>query len=97
MKLKLDHESANALREFADAMPFAIENITESTEKLVKIYNSVAENIGPHYQDFHNMLMLIKSVQMEALEPVEVLPAMLKTTADKIDNYIGSHENISGN
>lgn len=38
MKLALNTESATALREFAEAMPLAIDNIAESTEKVVQVY-----------------------------------------------------------
>mgnify|MGYP001751575456 CR=1 FL=1 len=42
MKLALNTESATALREFAEAMPLAIDNIAESTEEVVQVYQSVA-------------------------------------------------------
>ena len=95
MKLALNTESATALREFAEAMPLAIENITESTEKVVQVYQSVAEDVGPHNQDFYNMLMLIKSAQ-EA-EAVQALPPMLNATADKIDAYVAANPSVAGN
>ena len=88
MKLALNTESATALREFAEAMPLAIDNIAESTEKVVQVYQSVAEDVGPHNQDFYNMLMLIKSAQETAAEAVQALPPMLNATADKIDAYV---------
>lgn len=97
MKLALNTESATALREFAEAMPLAVENITESTEKVVQIYQSVAENVGPHNQDFYNMLMLIKSAQENASEAIQALPVMLNATADKIDAYVATNPVISGN
>lgn len=96
MKLKLDTESAIALREFAEAMPLAIENITESTEKVVQVYQSVAEKVGPHNQDFYNMLILIKSAQETATEAIRELPPMLKNTADKIDAYVAENPSIVG-
>ena len=97
MKLALNTESANALREFAEAMPVTIENITESTERVVEVYQSVAENVGPHNQDFYSMLMFIKSAQIAAAEAVQVLPTMLNTTADKIDAYVAAKPSVEGN
>lgn len=97
MKLALNTESAIALREFAEAMPLAIENIIESTEKVVQVYQSVAENVGPHNQDFYNMLMLIKAAQEVAAEAVQALPPMLNTTADKIDAYVAANPSVVGN
>lgn len=97
MELALNTESAIALREFAQAMPLAIENITESTEKVVQVYQSVAEDVGPHNQDFYNMLLLIKSAQEAAAEAVQKLPTMLNNTADKIDAYVMAKSGIAGN
>lgn len=97
MKLSLNNESAVALREFAAAMPLALENIAESTEKVVQVYQSVAEEVGPHNQDFYEMLMLIKSAQEAAADAVQALPPMLNATADKIDAYVASNPRVIGN
>lgn len=96
MKLALNTESATALREFAEAMPLAIDNIAESTEKVVQVYQSVAEDVGPHNQDFYNMLMLIKNAQEAAAEAVQALPPMLNATADKIAAYVAANPSVSG-
>ena len=37
MKLALNSESAAALREFSESMPVAIQNIVDSTEKVVQV------------------------------------------------------------
>lgn len=97
MKLALNTESAAALREFAEAMPLVIENIRESTERVVQVYQSVAENVGPHNRDFYDMLMLIKDAQEVASDAIEALPKMLTSTADKIDRYVAASPSISGN
>ena len=97
MKLALNTESATALREFAEAMPWAIQNITESTAKVVQVYQSVAEDVGPHNQEFYNMLMIIKAAQETAAEAVQALPPMLNATADKIDAYVAATPSIAGN
>lgn len=97
MKLALNTESAMALREFAEAMPLALENITASTEKVVQVYQSVAENVGPHNQDFLNMLMLIKTAQESAAEAIQALPVRLIATADKIDAYVAANPSVEGN
>lgn len=95
MKLSLNPESSSALRTFAEAMPFAVSHIVESTEKLVQVYQSVSDTVGPHEQDFYQMLMLIKKAQELAAEAVQVLPPKLIVTADKIDAYIAAHPNVS--
>lgn len=96
MKLDLSSTGSAALREFAEIMPLAIENISESTVKVVQVYQSVAESVGPHEQDFYDMLMLIKEAQEAASEAIEALPQMLINTADKIDVYISKNPNKLG-
>lgn len=96
MKLALNTESAIALREFSESMPLAIQNIVESTEKVVQVYQSVAEELGVHNQDFYDMLMLIKKAQEETAEAILELPKMLNTTADKIDAYVAAHPTVAG-
>lgn len=96
MKLALNTESAIALREFSESMPLAIQNIVESTNKVVRVYQSVAEELGVHNQDFYDMLMLIKKAQEETAEAILELPKMLNTTADKIDAYVASHPTVTG-
>ena len=96
-RIRLDAEGAMALREFAEVMPLAIENISQSTETLFRVYQSVADRVGPHEHDFENMLLLIKSAQENAAEAITVLPSMLQKTADKIDAYNAARPTISGN
>ena len=94
MKLSLNSESAAALREFSESMPVAIQNIVDSTEKVVQVYQSVADTLGVHNQDFYDMLMLIKKAQEETAVAIQVLHKMLTTTADKIDAYVAANPTI---
>lgn len=94
MKLSLNSESAAALRDFSESMPVAIQNIVDSTEKVVQVYQSVADTLGVHNQDFYDMLMLIKKAQEETAVAIQVLPKMLTTTADKIDAYVAANPTI---
>lgn len=94
MKLSLNSESAAVLREFSESMPVAIQNIVDSTEKVVQVYQSVADTLGVHNQDFYDMLMLIKKAQEETAVAIQVLPKMLTTTADKIDAYVAANPTI---
>ena len=94
MKLSLNSESAAALREFSESMPVAIQNIVDSTEKVVQVYQSVADTLGVHNQDFYDMLMLIKKAQEETAVAIQVVPKMLTTTADKIDAYVAANPTI---
>lgn len=91
LTLGLNHEGATALREFAEAMPIAIRNIEEATEKIIRVYQSVADTLGVHDQDFYEMLIHIKNAQENAADAILILPTMMNTTADQIDNYVNMH------
>lgn len=95
MKIELTVEGAIALREFAEAMPFALENIVESTENLLQVYQSVAEELGNHEPEFCEMLLHIKKAQEDASEAIQVLPGQLLATADKIDAYVANRPTVN--
>lgn len=95
MKLALNTESAAALREFSESMPLAMGNIVEATDKVVRVYQSVADTLGIHNQDFYEMLMHIKKAQEDAADAIQTLPPMLTATADKIDLYVAAHPTVS--
>lgn len=94
-------EGAQALREFAAAMPLAIENITSSVEKLNNTFTSVAEGLGTdaHQQDFQEVLNCVKKAQEKAAEAIEVLPKRLEENAAVIDEIVRKRYGInhSGN
>ena len=95
MKLALNTQSAMALREFAESMPLAIGNIVTATEKVVHVYQSVADTLGVHNQDFYEMLMHIKKAQENAADAIQTLPPMLNLTADKIDAYVAARPTVA--
>lgn len=96
MKLSLNTESVNALRDFADRIPHVTNKIIEDTKKLLNTYHSVAESTGPHNQDFLEMLFLVKSAQGIAEESLKELSVMLHSTADKMEAYINYGSSGSG-
>lgn len=95
MKLTLTPEGAQALREFASAIPVAIDNIVTETDILINVYNSVSERLGEHNQDFSDLLMHIKKAQQNAAESILELPPKMKATAAKIDAYVATHPTIN--
>ena len=88
IKLTLTHEGAEALREFARALPVATENIQLSTEKLYAIYQSVVEDLGIHKQEFENLLFHIKKMQLNSTYAIAMLVPNMNKTADRIDDYV---------
>ena len=95
-RLKLSFESAQLLRDFAEAMPIAISNIVESTEKLGEVYQTVADEVGPHATEIFDILMLIKGAQEETTELLQVLPIKLNDTADKIEEFCRKYNHLLG-
>lgn len=93
MKLSLNSESAIALRELADSLPTAVQNIVESTLKVISVYQGVSDTLGEHRQSFYDLLLLIKNAQEKSTEAIEYLPQKLYATADKIDAYVASTKN----
>jgi hypothetical protein len=96
MKISLNEKSAQAMRDFAEAMPFAINNIVEETQRLIDVYNSVSDQVGPHQQDFETMMKLISQAQADAADAIKALPPKLRYTADKIDAFIATHPEAVG-
>ena len=94
MLLSLNHKSAKAMRDFAEAMPVAIQNISDDTEKLMRVYQQVSDSVGVHGDGFHNMLSLIQKAQKDAAQAVEVLPHMLIETAVKIEQYVAKNPTV---
>lgn len=94
MKLSLNSESAQALREFADAMPRAMDSLVAATERLLSTYSSVSGGIGVHNEEFYHMLMCIKAVQDSANESVMALPPLLRYTAEQIDAFVANKPDI---
>ena len=90
LRMMLSHEGANYLRDWAEAMPVAIQNIIASTEKVTSVYQSVSDSVGPHRAAFYQMLLNIKKMQEESVEALALLPKELQKTADKIDKYCDS-------
>lgn len=89
LTLSLNSASALALREFAEAMPMAMQNIQDDTEHLFQVYQSVSDKVGVHGDDFLNLLDSIKAVQDNAAQAINALPHMLIETAVKIEQYVG--------
>ena len=94
MKLTLTHEGAQSLREFAGAIPIAIDNIVTETDTLLNVYNAVSERLGEHNQDFNDLLMHIKKAQQAASDAILELPPKMEATASKIDAYVAAHPTI---
>ena len=88
-KLALTPESVEALRTWADSIPFVLTNIDESTNKLLATVNS-QEKLGTHATDFREMFLLIERLKNDLYDVADEIPVMLNNTADRIECYIYS-------
>jgi DNA anti-recombination protein RmuC len=95
MKLTLTYEGAQALREFAEAIPLAIENIRNETDALQNVYRSVSDRLGSHNQDFVDLLTHIQNAQKRAAEAISELPPKMLATAEKIEAYVAAHPTLN--
>lgn len=94
MRLSISKESVSALREFANSMPKVVERIESDTENLLNVMSSLSETVGPHEQQFFELLQTVKKAQEEASDAIKELPYMLNSTADKMESYIGHGSSI---
>lgn len=96
MKLSINQESVTALREYAASIPKIINDITEGMEQLSRTYVNVCENIGPHRDEFDEMVRTIQKFNNTSSQFIEEIPYMLNSTADKMESYIAHSSYASG-
>ena len=98
MKLSINQESVIALREYATSIPEIINNIAEGMDQLTNTYMNVCESIGPHKDEFDEMVRTIQMFNTISSQFIEEIPYMLNSTADKMESYIlhGSYAKGSG-
>ena len=88
IRLALNQESADALRELAATLPLAIENISDATEKLFSNMSHLNGGLGVHRDDFILMLQQIRAMVEKAREVIQILPAEMNHKADQIEVYL---------
>lgn len=78
MGIRPTPENAKALQEFAESMPVAVENISESTERLLRTYQAYEAYMGPHSEEFKIMFMCVKKAQEEAAEAIKEIATWIE-------------------
>ena len=87
-KRYITREGAEELRKFANAITVTLDNIGQSTDKLLRVYSSVENSLGGRTYDFGELLNYIASTKDKAKDAIDVLPKELNKTAAKIDSYL---------
>ncbi|MGN0465512.1 MAG: hypothetical protein ACI4F9_04085 [Lachnospiraceae bacterium] len=95
IQMYLCAEGVAALREFAQAIPVAVQNIQESTQKLLQVYSSVSDELGVHDSNFLEILQCVKRAQETAADAVQELPPKLEQTATNIEAYISAGSSLN--
>ena len=96
MKIELTQKGVNAVREFAEAMPVAINSIISDTEELERQYRSLSAQIGVHEPQFEEMMRIISTAQEEAVEAIQALIPKLNESADSMQEFINKNPELSG-
>lgn len=93
-RIAMNWESVYALQQFAEAMPIAINNIVESTAELIVTYKAVSETVGPHAEEFSEMLKKVMQAQEKSNEAIAALQPLLNARAEKMAYYLSTHPDI---
>ncbi len=94
MKLELTAEGAQALRDFADALPPVMDELSYDTEQLIDIFHSVSDDLGIHEENFNSMLSTVARAQKAADEAMQVIPGKMRKVAQAIEDYVKIHPSI---
>lgn len=94
MKLELTAEGAQALRDFADALPPVLDELSYDTEQLIETFRSVSDDLGTHEENFNSMLRSVARAQKAADEAIQTIPEKMRNVAQAIEDYVRSHPSI---
>lgn len=94
MELKLDMESASALRDLADSLSTTMDEMEDDTEQLIAVFRSVSEELGVHGEDFSYMLENVTKTQENANEACRLLIPKMMNVAEAIEVYANDHPSI---
>ncbi len=88
-RIAANAEGANALRKLANDIPAAFNTLSEATNHLDSVMNSMASSLGVHYNDMKDLITQnVKNALKIASDSVQGLPVQLNNTAQKIDAYV---------
>ena len=94
MKLELTSEGAQALRDFADALPPIMDELSYDTQQLIDVFRSVSDNLGVHETNFNSMLRSVANAQQAAEEAIQIIPGKMRDVAQAIEDYVRRHPTI---
>ncbi len=95
MRIAATFESVEALREFADSVPYAIGSIRQDTETFKSAYASLRDDLGSRADNLQEIVDICAKAVDEAAEGIEFLPDSLNQTADLLEKWLLQHLSIS--
>ena len=88
MEIAANYESVQALRDFAEAMPYAVRQIADETERLQEKYQGLEEALGARSESFEDIIRICVRATQSASDALSDLPAGLIATADRLEEYL---------
>lgn len=93
-KINLTSEGANTLREFSAIIQQTMIVLEEETDGLYNVFLTNQEYYGIMSDMIESLVLIIKSMQNEVREAIEVLPKRLNEVANMMDDFIASTYNV---
>lgn len=89
LKLALNQQSVNALRELADNLGQVVKDICDATEELHSFASKEADRLGPHSEDIDNLMKLSdKAAESISLAMKDGLEIRIRSLANVIESFI---------
>ncbi|MDN0069727.1 hypothetical protein [Collinsella ihumii] len=87
-KVTITRAGAEALRDFAMAIPYTIEMLEQDTEQLIRRCNSLLSDLGELSDSFDSMIKVCLIAIEYTKEEMSSIPEDLRRTADAIDEFL---------
>lgn len=97
MQISANFESVQALRDFADAMPYAVNQIVDETERLQNRYRALEPDLGIRSGAFEDIINICMRAINDASDIISDLPAGLRATADQLEEYLNKQLGLTSN
>lgn len=96
MKIDATFEGVQALRDFADAMPYAMGQIADETERLRERFRGLETELGMRGEIFGDIINMCIIAVNDASESISDLPAGLRSTADQLEEHLNKMIDLYG-
>lgn len=95
MEIAANYESVQALRDFAEAMPYAVHRIADETQQLQEKFHGLEDALGARSESFEDVIRVCMRATQSASDALSDLPAGLRATADQLEDYLNKKLGIS--